>query len=183
VWTQCASYPVLRSDQASAAVDRAHGISERDRAVYQQLATYCFGEAVCWPSHDILARDLGLSRLAVTRAMRRLEVAGWLRKTERRWSPRTRWMHNVYELLEAWTPISPWVAEHIVRRSKRRDWARFSARYAAVNTNVVGGHIACPPNPTPSRADKLHDRFLGVPGPWWKPRRHRAWRPRLRQGT
>jgi hypothetical protein len=154
---------MLRRQVVDEAVDRARGISTRDRAVYQQLATYCFGEAVCWPSHELLAVDLGLSRLQVTRTMRRLEVAGWLRKLERRWSPRTRWMHNRYELLEPWTPISRWVAEHIVRRSERRGWARFSGRYRAVNTNVVGGHIARPPNPAPSRADKLPDSVQGVP--------------------
>jgi hypothetical protein len=164
---------MLRREVVDEAVDRAHGVSTRDRAVYQQLATYCFGEAVCWPSHELLALDLGLSRLQVTRTMRRLEVAGWLRKLERRWSPRSRWMHNRYELLEPWTPISRWVADHICKRSERRDWARFQARYGAVNTNVVGGLIARPPNPAPSRADKLHDVLSGVVGGLGPPRRRR----------
>lgn len=146
---------MLRRELVDAAIARAHGVSDSDQAVYQQLATYCFGEAVCWPSHELLAVDLGMSRLRVTRAVGRLERAGWLRRLERRWSPRTRWMHNVYELLEAWTPISRWVAEHIVKRSERRRWGRFEARYRAVNTNRSWGAHSRPPNPPPRSADKL----------------------------
>lgn len=144
-------YPPLRSEHIDALVD---GITPFEREVYQQLATYCFGEAVCWPSQDLLARDLGCHRLKVNRAIGALERAGWLTRLAKRWSPLSHWQHNVYELLEPWKPISRWVSERIVERGKRRYWARLRA----MNTNRNGcpsrGLIAAP-EPPPRSADKL----------------------------
>ena len=49
-------------DQATInrAVDAAHGVSPLDRNVYQQIASYAFSEAVCWPSQQAIADDPGL---------------------------------------------------------------------------------------------------------------------------
>jgi hypothetical protein len=88
-----------------------------DRTVYQALAAYCFGEAVCWPSQDTLAADLGCSRYSVNRSIGRLKGAGWLTVTKR--PGRTGWLHNIYELLEGWRPVGRRVAERIVERARR----------------------------------------------------------------
>jgi hypothetical protein len=127
---------VTRLDETlQEAVDWA-GVSRMARVVYQQRACYCFGEAVTWSSQKLIGRDLGVSQPTVSRADGELCKTGRMRLVGRRWSPRTGWMHNVYELLVPWNPISRWVADHIVERGLFRGWkARFDARYRAVNTN------------------------------------------------
>jgi DNA-binding transcriptional MocR family regulator len=96
-------------------------ISGRARRVYEEgLAAYCFGEAVCWPSQATLARDLGLSRWQVNRAVRELVAAGWVEVVEQRVGRRG-WRHNVYALLEGWRPVADRVRRRIVERARRRN--------------------------------------------------------------
>jgi helix-turn-helix protein len=112
-----------------AAVD-ARLISAFDRGVYQALAAYCFGEPVCWPSQEVLGRDLGCSRYAVNRSIGRLIQAGWLRITEKR-PGRRGWRHNVYTLLAAWRPVDRGTAKRIVECARRR-------RLRGLHTNPEG---------------------------------------------
>lgn len=149
---------MLRRELVDAVVDCA-GITPFQREVYQQLATYCFGEASCYPSQDLLASDLGCHRLKVNRAISALERAGWLTKLEKRWSPVSRWQYNVYELLEPWKPISRWVSERIVERGKRRYWARLRAMNTNRNGCPLRGAHSRPPDPLPRTADKLPPAF------------------------
>ena len=117
-----------------------------DQDVYTALAAYCFNEPVCWPRQELIAEDLGTTRLKVHRAIGRLTRAGWLRVKERRWSRQSRWLYNVYELLEPWN-VSDGVAAMIVRRAHRRrhrrawaEWiakSRKSGKFAPMNTNAV----------------------------------------------
>ncbi len=126
------------------------------------MAAYAFDEPVCWPSQSLIASDIGtlgaehwhsgvrpprvVTRLMVTRSIARLLEKGWLRTLPRKWSRRTRWTHNVYELLEPWN-VSEDVARRIVRRAHlrryRQTWATWAAnahrtgRYGPLNTNVV----------------------------------------------
>lgn len=130
-------------------------VSDFDRDVFQALAAYCFHEAVCWPSQALIARDLGSSQPTVSRSIGRLREAGWLKIIERRWSSRYGKLHNVYELLEAWKPISRWVAEHIVKRARdRRFWAvNSNRRLSAVKRGwrASRGAHSRPPDPPPSQ--------------------------------
>lgn len=99
------------------------------------MERYAFGEAVVWPSQQLLAVDLGYQRTQVNRAIARLVRKGYVRIIERRWSPRSGWLHNVYELLEAFA-VDRTAANRIVARSRRRAWKqRYSARYEQVHTN------------------------------------------------
>jgi DNA-binding transcriptional MocR family regulator len=116
------------------AVDNV-GVGDFDRAVYQALAAYCFDEAVCWPRQELVARDLGCSRYQVTRAVQRLARAGWLKITKRlgvRFYRGRRWLHNVYELLEPFKPVSRWVADRIVERSIWRRRRRVHTNHVVV---------------------------------------------------
>jgi hypothetical protein len=116
------------------AIDAAHGVSELDRAVFQQIASYAFSEAVCWPSQQTIADDLGLpaksGRQQVSRSVGRLENAGWLNKSARL-RGRYGWTFLVYELLAPWKPVAEWVRDHIVSRAEKRS-------ATAVRTNSRG---------------------------------------------
>ena len=81
-------------------MDAAQGVNELDLVVYERIASYAFTDAICWPSQQTIADDLGVTRVRVSRAVGRLEKAGWLSIALR---PRGRygWWHNVYELLHA----------------------------------------------------------------------------------
>lgn len=74
-------------------------VSDWEAGIYRAIAAYAWDEAECHPSQETIARDVGCTRESVNRAVRRLIAAGWLAIKERRWSPRSRWCHNVYELL------------------------------------------------------------------------------------
>jgi DNA-binding transcriptional MocR family regulator len=108
-------------DQATIdrAVDASQGIGDVGRAVYQAIASYALSEAVCWPSQQTIADDLGIKRVRVSRAVGRLERAGWLSKSARL-RGRYGWTFLVYELLHAWAPVPEWVRQHIVQRAQRR---------------------------------------------------------------
>jgi DNA-binding transcriptional MocR family regulator len=120
----------LDQDTIDRAVDAAHGLTLLDRAVYDQIATYAFSEAVCWPAQQTIADDLGITRVRVSRAVGRLERAGWLSISAR---PRGRfgWWFNVYELLHAWAPVPAWVRDHIVQRAELRALRTKSERKTA----------------------------------------------------
>jgi DNA-binding transcriptional ArsR family regulator len=142
-------------------------VSDFDRAVFQSLAAYCFHEAVCWPSQTLIARELGVSQPTVSRSVGRLREAGWLKIIERRWGSRCRKLHNVYELLEAWKPISRWVAAKIVKRARdRRFWAVNSNRRSSTakpGWRAPRGAHSRPPDPPP-RQTQASDVQNGIVG-------------------
>lgn len=118
------------------------GLSAFDRAVHRAYWAYCFDEAVCWPSQALIVRDLrelGIrrSQASVSRAVDRLVKAGKMCVRAKRWSPRTRHLHNVYEMLAPpLRAISSLAADRIVARGYWRRWkARWGAKYEAVNRN------------------------------------------------
>ena len=98
-----------------------------DRRVYRALAAYAFDEPVCHPSQQLIAYEVGCARETVNRAVQRLVEARWL-LVWKRWCYRSRWCHNVYELLAPFA-VSPLAAKRIVRRAHRR--ARRAARKRA----------------------------------------------------
>jgi hypothetical protein len=89
-----------------------------DRRVYQAIAAYAFDEPECHPSQQLIAYEVGCVRETVNRSVQRLVRAGWLR-IRKRWSFRSRWMHNVYELMAPFA-VSPLTAKRIIRRAHRR---------------------------------------------------------------
>lgn len=97
------------------ALGEAAEVSPFDRRVYQAFAAYCFEEPICHPSQQRVADDLGVCRESVNRAVRRLMAAGWMKIIDRRWSFRTGWKHNLYELLEPFA-----VSDLAMRRITRR---------------------------------------------------------------
>lgn len=120
--------------------DQPDGPSDFDRAVYKAIAMYAWDEAECHPSQWTIARDIGCSREAVNRAVRRLVDAKWLRISERRWSPRSKWSHNVYELYEHFA-VGALTIKRIVRRAHKRrtrwaDWEAGTARSGLDHTNA-----------------------------------------------
>ena len=58
-------------------------VSARAERTYGAIARYAFGEAVCHPSQELLARDLGCARETVNRDVRELREAGWLEVEKR----------------------------------------------------------------------------------------------------
>ncbi len=91
-------------------------VRDFDRLVYRAIAAYAPDEPVCHPSQRLIALDLGCARESVNRSVRRLREAGWLRITERRWSFRSEWCHNVYELLAPYA-VSSLAMRRITRRA------------------------------------------------------------------
>jgi hypothetical protein len=89
-----------------------------DRSVYRAIANYAFDEAVAWPSQQLVAEELGCRRESVNRAVQRLVRAGWLR-VSKRFSRRSGWCHNVYELLADYR--TGWLT---IKRITRRAHAR-----------------------------------------------------------
>jgi predicted transcriptional regulator len=139
---------VLDAKAIGEAVDRTYHdlppVGAVDRRVYAAVARYAFDEAEAWPSHDRIAGELGIWRETVTRAVGRLIRAGWMIVKERRWSWRSGWMHNVYELLAPFC-VSDLAAKAITRRAhntRRKRLARARAR--GLSTNPFG---ADHPNP------------------------------------
>lgn len=61
----------------------AAGLPHRAVAVYMYLQDRCDRESKCWPSLATIARELGLSRSTVKRAMKDLEGAGHLQREVR----------------------------------------------------------------------------------------------------
>ncbi len=112
--------------------EAAAEVSEFDRRVYRAIAAYAFDEAECHPSQERIADDLGCARESVSRAVRRLVKAGWL-VVRKRWSWRSRWQHNVYDLLEPYA-VSDLAMRRITRRAHntaRKRARRIAARLAA----------------------------------------------------
>jgi DNA-binding transcriptional MocR family regulator len=135
---------VLNAKAIGEAVDRTYhdlpAVGALDQRVYAQIARYAFDEAEAWPSHDRIAGELGHCRETVTRAVGRLIRAGWMIVLERRWSWRSRWLHNVYELLAPYC-VSPLAARAITRRAhntRRKRLARARARGLATNPFGAG---------------------------------------------
>jgi hypothetical protein len=110
-----------------------------DRAVYQGLASYAFGEPICWPSQVRIARELGISQPTVSRSIARLVAAGWIEIIERRPARVEPFTHNVYALLAPWKPVAAWVRDRIVERAR-------AAHLFAVNTNLKGSRAFRPRN-------------------------------------
>jgi len=104
--------------QTSPAETPAPYPSELDRRVYRAIACYCPDEAVCWPSQDLIAEDLGISRETVNRSCARLRRAGWLIWVRLK-SAISRWQFNRYELLEPFE-VSALAMKRITRRAHRR---------------------------------------------------------------
>lgn len=136
--------PRLRSDKAAQAVRlarrrmyaQAHGVRPRDLDYYDARGAYCFGEAESCVSQQLIALDLGVTQPTVCKAEKRLRAAGFLTLINRRWSPRTRWMHHVYALNEPWSPVPGLTMAQILERGRERRWKlRFAARYEQGNTN------------------------------------------------
>jgi DNA-binding transcriptional MocR family regulator len=88
-------------------------LSER---VYRAITRYAFGEPVCWPSQQTIADELRCARESVNRAVRRLIRRGLLVILERRWSRRTGWCFNVYEI-HGPINVDPEAARAITRRA------------------------------------------------------------------
>jgi DNA-binding transcriptional regulator YhcF (GntR family) len=133
---------VLDAKAIGEAVDRTYHdlppVGDLAQRVYAAVARYAFDEAEAWPSQDRIAGELGLCRETVTRAVGRLIRAGWLIVKERRWSWRSDWLHNVYELLAPFC-VSEMAARTITRRAhntRRKRLARARAR--GLSTNPFG---------------------------------------------
>jgi hypothetical protein len=110
-------------------------VSEFDQAVYKAIAAYAFDEAISFVSQARVAEDLGCARESVNRAVRRLVEAGWLVIRERRFSWRSGWFHNVYELLAPF--VTGW---HTMRRITRRAHRRNRCKTKHDHTN---GYSEC----------------------------------------
>jgi hypothetical protein len=108
-----------------------------ERAVYQALASYAFGEPIAWPAQVRLARELGVSQPTVSRSIACLVECGWVEIIERRPARVKPFTYNVYALLEAWKPVASWVRDRIVERAR-------SPRLFAVNTNLKGSRAFRP---------------------------------------
>lgn len=61
----------------------AADLPHRAVAVYMYLKDRADKDGVCWPAISTMARDLGLSRSTVKRAIHDLEVSGYLKKEYR----------------------------------------------------------------------------------------------------
>ena len=151
-------------------------VREFDQAVYRAIAAYAPDEPVCHPSRRLIARDLGCARETVNRSVSRLIAAGWM-KVQRRWSFRSGWQHNVYELLAPYA-VSELAMRGITRRAHntpkkraRRIAARLHdrARLRPDHTNPKGW-CSCPS----CRTDRAQIGRLPepLPVPFWvrKPR-------------
>lgn len=74
-------------------------VSSTQRLVGRILMDYYVDESeLCFPSQDRIAKDAGLSRKAVSGAIKALTESGVLRMTKRR-SKGRKWDNNYYELL------------------------------------------------------------------------------------
>ena len=96
------------------AVARRHLV--RDERVYRELTTYCFDEAVCFPSQVTIARRLRICRQAVNESIQRMVDRGWLTIRKVRGD---RWDRNEYELLRGYL-VSDLANRRITRRAHRR---------------------------------------------------------------
>src|SRR5688500_10307132 len=101
---------------ATSAADAPAAVSPLAERVYRAMAAYAPDEAICFPSQKLIALDVGCTRETVNRKIRELIDAGWLRITERRWSFRSGWRHNVYELLAPYA-VSELAMKRITRRA------------------------------------------------------------------
>jgi DNA-binding Lrp family transcriptional regulator len=93
-------------------------VNDFDRRVYRAIARYAPDEPACCPSQQLIAHDVGCARESVNRSVQRLVKAGWL-AIRKRWSYRSKWCHNVYELLEPFA-VSVLAMKRISRRAHRR---------------------------------------------------------------
>lgn len=173
-----------------------HALTPFDRRVYRAIACYAPDEPECCPSQRLIALDLGCCRESVNRSVGRLIRAGWLRIKARRWSFRSGWLHNVYELLEPFA-VSELAMKRLTRRAHRR--ARRKARERRIrrfggddHTNPKGwcdcrvcrvdlAHIRQPPPPLRPPPDERALRRADLEWRMWdeikRARvRHAAWR-------
>lgn len=120
-------------------------VSDFDDRVFRAIAAYAWDEAECHPSQETVARDVGCTRESVNRAVRRLRAAGWLTIKEKRWSPRSDWCHNVYELLAPFV-VGVGTIKRIVRRAHsgaNRAARRFSERLDHTKSVKRVGRCRC----------------------------------------
>jgi DNA-binding transcriptional MocR family regulator len=96
-----------------------------DGRMHDLVCAYDLAEnGTAFPSQALLAKDLGVARETVNRSIKRLERAEKL-IIRKRWSWRSGWQHNVYELLEPPShPIPERVRRRIVRRAHKRRWLK-----------------------------------------------------------
>ena len=74
---------------------QASDLSTGSRVVLFALANYMDRQGVCWPSLATLARDTGMQRRSVWRALDEAEAAGWIEREKRR-GPKGEWLSSRY---------------------------------------------------------------------------------------
>jgi|tagenome__1003787_1003787.scaffolds.fasta_scaffold20988621_2 hypothetical protein len=128
------------------ALDRAHleragraatdeSLDRPDALVHGGLYQFAFSRRVCWPAQQTLADLTGLRREDVNRACARLRERGLISWTKA-WSPRSRHLHNVYELHGRWhpphrRPLLRWLDR------RRGDHTKRTATVEKVNKNAA----------------------------------------------
>lgn len=73
-------------------------LSHRARVVYMYLKDRADADGTCWPGIKTIAKDLGLSRSTVKRALSDLCKEGFIKK-EPRWRENGSHSSNLYRLL------------------------------------------------------------------------------------
>src|SRR5687767_10452126 len=104
------------SSAPAVAADAPAPVSSLAERVYRVIAAYAPDEPICFPSQRLIARDVGCTRETANRKVQELIRAGWLRIVDTRWSFRTGWQHNVYELLAPFA-VSALAMKRITRRA------------------------------------------------------------------
>lgn len=101
-------------------------VSDFERRVFREYAAHADDDGYCWPSQETIADVLGCWRETVNRRTRSLREAGWMRLVERRQSKRTKWRHNVYDVLPGLMlcPVSDCARQRVTRRAHARAHAR-----------------------------------------------------------
>ncbi|MEJ7894540.1 MAG: helix-turn-helix domain-containing protein [Solirubrobacteraceae bacterium] len=129
-------------------IPSAGNVSATDETVYAAIASYAPEEPVCWPAQTRIAKDAGVSVRTVVSSVKALRKARWLTVTKQ-WTwrdehgrhvldpedttglARSKWQHNVYELL---APFQ--ASEEAFRKRVRAAHRRADLR--ALHTNPVG---------------------------------------------
>lgn len=115
-------------------------ITDWDRVVFERYWDYDFRETgFAHPSQELVGKDLGRSQSSISRAVKRLTAAGYMRLHEKRWGRYRngrRWVFHVYELLVPGRPRFDGAAQRIVARARRKKlWTTVSRISSAVHTN------------------------------------------------
>jgi DNA-binding transcriptional ArsR family regulator len=125
----------------TADVTAPESISDRDRDVFERYWDYDFRQdGFSHPSQALVARDLDRSQSSVSRSIKRLIDAGFMRLHEKRRGSRfyhgRRWTFHVYELLVPGRARFDGAAKRIVERARAKKlWTTASRISRAVHTN------------------------------------------------